>query len=162
MAAYEKFWEAEQAESARADLVLAMELRDAYFLWRVCEAATIYYAALIFLQDEAMSDYAAEVYLRQLMLSERMMCSTSSSLRASRSLPVPGLPPQWWRSRPTLPPASSITPTRHCLASGLWPSTSEQTYMLQTARRPRCWCSVPGQAHEERERERSRKQHLSW
>eukprot|EP00439_Symbiodinium_sp_Y106_P060028 s5702_g8.t2 len=65
LAAYEKFWEAEQAESARADLVLAMELRDAYFLWRVCEAATIYYAALIFLQDEAMSDYAAEVYLRQ-------------------------------------------------------------------------------------------------
>ncbi|CAE6945043.1 DJP1 [Symbiodinium sp. CCMP2592] len=66
LAAYEKFWEAErQAEaSARADLVLAMELRDAYFLWRVCEAATIYYAALIFLQDEAMSDYAAEVYLR--------------------------------------------------------------------------------------------------
>ena len=62
LAAYDRFWE---SEKTRADLVLAMELRDAYFLWRVSEAATIYYAALIFLQDEAMSDYAAEVYLRQ-------------------------------------------------------------------------------------------------
>ncbi|CAE7768907.1 DJP1 [Symbiodinium sp. CCMP2456] len=62
LAAYDRFWE---SELLRADLVIAMELRDAYFLWRVCDAATIYYAALIFLQDEAMSDYAADVYLRQ-------------------------------------------------------------------------------------------------
>ncbi|CAJ1348896.1 unnamed protein product [Effrenium voratum] len=61
-AAYKAFWE---AENLRADLVLAMELRDAYFLWKVAQVATIYYPAMIFMQDEAMDDYSADVLIRQ-------------------------------------------------------------------------------------------------
>ena len=66
----------------KPDLIVAMELRDAYFLWQTAKAphskdlhpsnshantvvACLYYAALIFFQDEAFSDFAASVYLRQ-------------------------------------------------------------------------------------------------
>ena len=53
--AYHAFWDAEAGRGLRADLILAMELRDAYFLWRAAHSATIYYTALIFLQDEVPS-----------------------------------------------------------------------------------------------------------
>ena len=51
-ARYRALWEAEQAGGLVADLLLCMELRDAYFLWRVARVPTIYYPAIIFLQDE--------------------------------------------------------------------------------------------------------------
>jgi len=62
---YRVLWEAERAIGHSADLLLCMELRDAYFLWRVSGVATIYYPAIIFLQDEALNDFGAAEYLRQ-------------------------------------------------------------------------------------------------
>jgi len=62
---YRNLWRAEQESGLVADLLLCMEMRDAYFLWRVGQVATIYYPAVIFMQDEAFSDFAAVQYLRQ-------------------------------------------------------------------------------------------------
>lgn len=68
--AYRDFWNAEIRSGLLADLLICMELRDAYFLWKVSRSmqhtvATIYYPGIIFMQDEAMSDYASKVLLEQ-------------------------------------------------------------------------------------------------
>eukprot|EP00435_Cladocopium_sp_Y103_P008147 s621_g2.t1 len=68
--AYREFWDAETRSGLLADLLICMELRDAYFLWKVARSmqhtvATIYYPGIIFMQDEAMSDYASKVLLHQ-------------------------------------------------------------------------------------------------
>ena len=68
--AYRDFWDAETRSGLQADLLICMELRDAYFLWKVARSlqqsvATIYYPGIIFMQDEAMSDYASQVLLKQ-------------------------------------------------------------------------------------------------
>ncbi|CAK9022120.1 DnaJ-like protein 1 [Durusdinium trenchii] len=63
--AYRIFWEAEMRLGLRADLIICMELRDAFFLWKITEVAMIYYPAIIFMQDEAMNDYSADVLIQQ-------------------------------------------------------------------------------------------------
>eukprot|EP00931_Biecheleriopsis_adriatica_P106664 TRINITY_DN81069_c0_g1_i1.p1 TRINITY_DN81069_c0_g1~~TRINITY_DN81069_c0_g1_i1.p1 ORF type:complete len:326 (+),score=61.62 TRINITY_DN81069_c0_g1_i1:151-1128(+) len=59
-----------------------MELRDAYFLWLVTGVATLYYPALIFMQEEAMTDFAATVYMKQFdeMSSKDILRPAVSSL----------------------------------------------------------------------------------
>lgn len=70
--AYRGLWNAEIRGGLRPDLLLClgltsriarlkprafrgMELRDAYFLWKASNIATIYYPAIIFMQDEVHS-----------------------------------------------------------------------------------------------------------
>lgn len=62
---YQMMWTEERATGLDSNLILCMELRDAYFLWRVSRLPTIFYPALIFLQDEAFGDFGADEYLRQ-------------------------------------------------------------------------------------------------
>eukprot|EP00927_Polykrikos_kofoidii_P079594 TRINITY_DN76383_c0_g1_i1.p1 TRINITY_DN76383_c0_g1~~TRINITY_DN76383_c0_g1_i1.p1 ORF type:complete len:721 (+),score=84.32 TRINITY_DN76383_c0_g1_i1:290-2452(+) len=85
---YHALWVAEFATGLKPDLLLCMELRDAYFLWRVGRVPTIYYPAIIFLQDEAFTDFGAAVYLQQFDAIRRhdILAPRGVRMRTSKTL----------------------------------------------------------------------------